>query len=392
MAPRYDPEPGPRGLARRLSALAAAGVPVRCGVVLGLHPPGAGSSRVAEVTHTLARHLVDGTASPRFNTVPSPMTRVYAAASRGRLDALGPDMKAFPADLATPLWWRVLDRTGGPLTTVERSTAADLLLRLGYQRRAADVVGDRPELVVKRLAVRYWSSPSSTEIESEALREAHDRGHPAEVRHTLALFVVARNGRRGTATPAFHEAAAVASRTIPSDPLRLQAHYRALAFVPYLRGDLPGTWTLLRRAVECQYSVVPETPLERLAWEDHAFPLHETIARTHLLTGAPDRAAAETDHLVTLSPNDHRTWSLRGDAFLAADRLEEAITAYDRGVALGGLPAARAAFHRGWAQRRLGLRAEAAESFALSQRIDPTAPAVAEALAEVSGVGAGGGA
>ncbi|NUT97200.1 MAG: tetratricopeptide repeat protein [Saccharothrix sp.] len=387
MAPRYDPEPGPRGLARRLSSLVTAGVPVRCGVVLGLHRPGADSSRVAEVTHALARHLVEGTAPPRFNTVPSPMTRVYAAASRGRVDALGPDMAAFPADLATPLWWRVLDKTGGPLTTAERSAAADLLLRLGYQRRAASVVGDRPELVVKRLAVRYWSSPSSTEVEAEALREAHDRRNPTDVRHTLAVFVVVRNGRRGTATPAFHEAAAVAARTVPRDPLRLQAHYRALAFVPYLCGDLPGTWALLERAVECQRSVVPSTELERLAWEDHAFPLHETIARTHLLTGAPDRAAAETDHLVTLSPHDHRTWSLRGDAFLAADRLEEAIGAYDRGVRLGGLPAARAAFYRGWAQQRLGLGAEAVESFRLSHRIDPTAPVVARAL---SGVGAGG--
>ncbi|MBB5954012.1 tetratricopeptide (TPR) repeat protein [Saccharothrix tamanrassetensis] len=393
MPPAYQPDPGPRALARRLGALATAGVPVRCGVWLGLAEPGPGSSRLAEVTHAVARHFADGdvAALPRFNTNPSPVTRVFAAASHGRVDALGPDMAAFPDDLASPLWWRVLSRARAELSTAERSVAADVLLRLGYQRHAADVLGMAdfrgftPGLAVRQLAVLFWSRPSSREVEELALHGARDPGLPADARHALALFVLVRNGRRGTDTAALREAAALAGRTAPDDPLARQAHYRALAFVPFLRGDRTATWDLLDRALDSQRAARPGTPLDRLARDDYAYPLHETIARTHLRTGAPDKAVDATGVLVALSPNDARTWSIRGDALLAADRLEEAVRAFDAGVALGGLPAARAAFYRGWALDRLGRRADAVESYRLSWRIDPTVPAVARA----SGVGPG---
>ncbi|WP_433273466.1 tetratricopeptide repeat protein [Actinosynnema sp. CS-041913] len=391
MPPNYQPDPGPRALARRLGALAVAGVPVRCGVWLGLREPGAGSSRLAEVTHTIARHFADGdvAALPRFNTNPSPATRVFTAASHGRVDALGPDMAAFPDDLASPLWWRVLDRVRAELTTADRVVAADLLLRLGYQRHAADVLGMAdfrgftPELAVRQLAVLFWSRPSAAEVEQLALDGARDTRLPPAARHALALFVLVRNGRRGTDTAALHEAAALAGRTAPDEPLPRQAHYRALAFVPFLRGDRAATWHLLDRALDSQRAARPRTALERLAWEDYAYPLHETIARTHLRSGAPDKAVDATGELVALSPNDARTWAIRGDALLAADRLDEAVHAFDAGVALGGLPAARAAFYRGWALTRLGRSAEAAESYRLSWRIDPTVPAAARA----SGVG-----
>ncbi|MEU4805265.1 tetratricopeptide repeat protein [Actinosynnema sp. NPDC023587] len=383
--PRYEPDPGPRALARRLAALASAGVPVRCPVWLGLREPGPGSSRLAEVTHAVARHFAEGTAAalPRFNTNPYPATRVFAAASHGRVDALGPDMAAFPADLAAPLWWRVLDRARAGHDPV---VAADLLLRLGYQRHAAEVLGMgestawTPGRAVKQLAVLFWSRPSAAGVEAWALAGARSALPTAE-RHALALFVLVRNGRRGAVTPALHEAAAIVEATAPDEPLLRQAHYRALAFVPFLRGDVPAAWDLLDRALAEQRSVRPGTALDRLAWDDFAYPLHETIARTHLRTGHADRAVAATGELVALSPEDSRTWAIRGDALLAADRPDEAVHAFAEGVALGGLPAARAAFYRGWALARLGRREEAAASYRLSHRIDPTAPAVVEALA-----------
>jgi len=391
--PRYEPDPGARALARRLVALAAAGVPARCRVWPGLGDPGPGSSRPARVTHAIARHFADGGAAalPRFTTNPSPLTRVLAAAALGRLDAVGPDMAAFPADLAAPLWWRVLDRVRGLSATADRLVAADLLLRLGYQRHAADALGMAgfrgftPELAVRQLAVLFWSRPDTAEVEALALAGARDPALPPGDRHALALFVVVRNGRRGADTAALREAADLARRVEPEDPLRRQAHLRALAFVPFLRGDARATWELLDRALECQRAARPRTALDRLAWADHAFPLHETIARTHLRTGRPEQAVRATAELVALDPDDARTWAIRGDALLAADRVEEAVAAFDRGVALGGLPAARAAFYRGWALDRLGRRAQAAESYRLSWRIDPTAPAVARA----SGAGAG---
>ncbi|WP_121007517.1 tetratricopeptide repeat protein [Saccharothrix australiensis] len=376
--PRYEPDPGLRALARRLVALASAGVPARCGVWPGLADPGPWSSRPAEVTHAVARHFADGEAAalPRFNTSPSPLTRVYAAASRGRLDAIGPDMAAFPRDLASPLWWRVLDRVRGGPAPAERSVAADLLLRLGYQRHAAEVLGTSPfrgftpGLAVRQLAVLHWSRPSSAEVEGLALAGARDEGLPAGDRHALALFVLVRNGRRGAATAVLDEAAALVARFPPDEPLAAQAHYRALAFVPFLRGDLAATWDLLDRAAASQRAARPRTALERLAHDDYAYPLHETIARTHLRTGAPAEAVAATDELVALDPNDHRTWALRGDALLAAGRLEEAVHAFDRGVALGGAGVARAAFHRAWALDQLGRHTESTASHHLWRQLE----------------------
>ncbi|WP_367128417.1 tetratricopeptide repeat protein [Saccharothrix sp. HUAS TT1] len=387
--PEYAPDTGPRALAVRLGALASAGVPVPCRVYVGLHEPGDTPPQHAVVTHAVARHFASGdtTALPRFTTNPSPLQRVYDAASLGRVDALGGDLAAFPADLASDLWRRVRERLAEP---DDRVAAAEVLLRLGYQRHAADVLGMTsvdarthvfdPASAVKQLAVLYWHPNAPRDLEALALRGARDERLPADARRSLALFVVVRNGRRGEDGPALHEAAALASALPPADGPARQSLHRALAFVPFLRGDVAGTFRLLDLAAQAQESSRPTGELERLAWVDHAFPLHETITKTHLRTGSPDPAVTASDELVALAPHDHRTWAVRGDALLAARRWEEAVEAFDRGVALGGLPAARAAFLRGWAFERVGRPAEAAESYRLSQRIDPTAPVVADRL------------
>jgi Flp pilus assembly protein TadD len=153
-----------------------------------------------------------------------------------------------------------------------------------------------------------------------------------------------------------------------------------VAFVPFVRGDLDGTMRILDEALGHQMAARPlaESALQRLAWIDHAFPLFETIARTHLRLGSVDAAIAATGELAALSPNDSRAWDARGQALLMAGRLEEALVAYGHGIPLGGLPVARAAYHLGWIHEQLGHRDEARSCYRLSWRIDPTVPVVAE--------------
>jgi tetratricopeptide (TPR) repeat protein len=390
--PRYRTDPSASGLAIRLRALLTAGVPVACGVHAGLAAPGPNSPLHARITHAIASAFAAGNSAgvPRFEPPPSAHLRLLTAASWGRLDALDADMTAFPADLATSLWWRVHERTYGPLSAAERRVACDLLLRLGYPQRAAAVIelsmidarklALSPSLAVEQLAVLRCHLPASA-VEALALRGARS-GLPPETRRDLALFVVLRAAARGADSTSLRAGAALAVKA--SSELALSGFtaalqrarlHRAIAAVPFVRRDIGETHRLLGRALDCLTSATPDSEVDRLAWEDEAYALHSLLARTHLAAGLPRQAVEHSAHLVSLSAFDDRTWALRGDALVACGRLDEAVEAYTRGVALGGCGAARAAYLRGHVLERLGRVAEAAESYVLSQRIDPTASA-----------------
>lgn len=403
--PAYVPPKGAAALERRLTALLTAGVPVPCPVYVGLMNPGPRSPRHAQVTHTVARHLAARTAEsvPRTNTNPAPILRIVGAASWGRADAMGSDMRAFPEDLASPLWWQVADLTSTPeeLTDVERRVAADLLLRLGYVRRASAVLDmdgvtaethtfTRSELAMKEFAVLYWRPHDPDEMDRLALRGARDPKLPVETRVSLATFVVVRHGKLRTETLVMQEAARIAEAAanhLPNDlagNLARQAFYRGLAFVPFVRGDRTGTLNILERAYQSQMEAVPRNELDQLAWDDYGFPLFETLAKTNVLVGRPEQAVAATDTLLNISPHDHRAWAARGRALLASGDLEQALAAYVQMESLGGVAAASATFHQGWILRQLGREDDAIRAYRTSQKIDPTVPVVAEQLASLN--------
>lgn len=399
----YVPAPGADALARRLRSLCTANVPVACRVYLGLDRPGPSSARHAEATWARASHLVAGTVDelPHFNTNPPPILRVLAAASLGRPDALGPRMSDLPADLASDLWGRVDARLRDPETLApdERGHASDLMLRLGYVDAAAAVLGLRGadaathtfgrDTLLAEFPVFVRGRHDRAVLEARALDLARDRTRSAHERAVMATYVVVRNGKRGTETPeldAAVELALAAIGEIDADDLAVrllkQTVFRAVAFQPFLRRDLAGTMVLLDRAIEHQMAAraYARSGLETLAWIDHAFPLYETIARTQLRLGDAAAAVVATDELVRLSPNDARTWDARGQALIAAGRLEAAIEALGRALPLGGLPVAKAAYYLGWLHEQLGHRDLAHEHYRLSWRIDPTVPAVVERI------------
>ncbi|WP_166459383.1 hypothetical protein [Amycolatopsis pithecellobii] len=399
--PAYVRPQGAKALQRRLTALLSAGFPVPCGVYAGLADPGPRSPRHAVVTHRVATELADRTAErvPRTNTNPAPILRVLAAASWGRADAMGSDLSAFPVDLASPLWRDVADLAAEPaeLTVPERRVAADLLLRLGYVRHASSVLGldgvtasahafSTPELAIKEFAVLYWRPHDSSELDSLALRGAADPALPAETRVSLATFAVVRQGKLGVRNAVMDEAARLAQDAADelsgsfADSLARQAFYRGLAFVPFVQRDRAGTLELLDKAYRCQMDAVPTTVLEKLAWDDYAFPLFETLAKTNTVLERPEKAVAATDTLLAISPHDHRAWAARGRALLAAGDLDAALAAYTHMESLGGLATASAAFHRGWVLHRLGRRDDAQRAYRISREIDPTVTAVTEQL------------
>ncbi|WP_439656625.1 BTAD domain-containing putative transcriptional regulator [Lentzea sp. HUAS TT2] len=392
--PRYRTDPSPSALATRLRALRKAAVPVACRVYAGLAAPVPSSALHARITHTMAKAFVAGESAgvPRFEPPPSTQLRLLTAVSWGRLDGGGPDMTTFPVDLASELWWRVHERALGSLRAAERRVACDLLLRLGYPQRAAEVIGLSvidprkhvlsPDLAMEQLAVLRCHLPTSA-VEAMALRGARS-GLPPEMRRDLALFVVFRNAARGVDSTSLQAGAALATKAsseLPQQGFAGALHrarlHRAIAAVPYVRRDIAEAHRLLGRALESLTSITPAAGMDRLAWADEAYALYSFLVRTHLAIGLGSRAAGYAAELVELSPGDDRTWALRGDALAACGQLDAALDAYGRGIALGGWGAARAAYLRGFVLERLGRVAEAAEDYVLSQRIDPTSSVVA---------------
>lgn len=308
----------------------------------------------------------------------------------------------FPADLSSDLWRQVesLVDDPSPLTADERKSASAVLLRLGYVRRAAEIVGMKHrdlsnfrfsrEYASEELQVLRRTRHDARELEEVALEAATDQRLSADTRMRMATFIVVRNGARGADSLALHGAAGLAKlamKSLANPPfaryLAQQTVYRAIAFVPFVKGDFRDALATLDLALNCQVAACPSSASEELAWKDHAFPLYQTIARTHLLRGNARDAASATERLIELSPNDERAWDIRGQALIALSELDGALLAYERMRELGGLAAAKAAFHMGWIHQQRGSREEATEFYEQSIRIDPTVPVVHAAIGGV---------
>ncbi|WP_406318089.1 tetratricopeptide repeat protein [Streptosporangium sp. NBC_01639] len=400
--PPYRLPGGAKPFARRLRALLSAGRPAACPVPIGLAAPQPLSDTVAICTHAIARHLVEGDAAalPIFNTRPPDTWRILTAASRNRPDAFTEEFGDLPADLASDLWLQVdqVCRDRDSLPPPALRAAADLLLRLGYPKKAAELLGMsgtkadahrfNPRLAREEMSVLFRFHHDSAQLEQLALNAAADEEIDAYARLMLANFIVVRNGKRGTDTPEAHQAAELGRAALASlddtETVKALAEHtwlRAVAYLPFLKSDVKATLAILDRAEECLALGRPsQGTLRILAWEDHATPLYETLAKTLILFGQAERAVAATDRLVELNPHDHRTWNRRGQALVAAGRIDEALHAFERTLPLGGIAVAEAAFHLGWVYEQLGKPDLARDHYLLSQRVDPTVDVVDERL------------
>jgi tetratricopeptide (TPR) repeat protein len=389
-----------QALEQRLTALTTAGQPAACPVHVSLGAPTEYTNNFGHLTHAIASHLVDGRTDllPPINTAPKLAQRLHDAASWGRVDAMTSEFTDMPTDLTNELWKRVVRISSSPesLTGVERSVAAEVLMRLGYPLTATEILGlsetepsqvtFHPESVRAELTALRWRW-AYDRLEQRVLEGAADLALSPASRIRLANFVVVINGKRGADTPAFHRAAdlgraALAELTDEADLARCLAehtHYRAVAYEPFMRKDLESTLICMDRAEHALLRCRPESPgVELLAWLDHAFPMYETLSKIFLADGDIPRALESTARLVEVDPRDSRAWHVRARTLATAGDLEQAVDAWERILPMGGLPVASASFYLGWASEQLGHTAEAREFYALSASIDPTPIAIAE--------------
>lgn len=374
--------------------------PVRCGVYIGLNTPGPDSSHHAHATEMLAR-IVTGHEPDfryRFNSKPAPTTRVFSVASRGRADGISADLPAFPRDLASPLWQEVEHWLAADADTAAphlREAASELMLRLGYVRTAASLVGlspaiyDQPNLAIDADdisvddAIGQFHVLSRMHRDQGALAEAYfmggfDRRFSRYVRTILLKAFIVHYGGSKTwddRLPAARTELLALLDDLDLAPfhasLYAQTVYRAVAFIPFLRRDVDATFDDLARAERHQYDAVPRSELDHLLWTEHCFPLIETLYRTNQLTGSPKDALAQAERLVVLSPGDNRSWLARATARAELDELDGALTDFDRAISFGGRTVAAAAFGAHQVARETGDPHRARTYLAAAHEVDP---------------------
>ncbi|MFF4528122.1 tetratricopeptide repeat protein [Streptomyces sp. NPDC001407] len=352
----------------------------------------------------MARRDVE--ALPVFGEIPPRQLRLLTAASWGRADAVGREFSHLPSDLTTELWRQVHELSARPedLTPIERDVAGMLMLRLDYPQRAARLLGItdaqmgissfpqdvRPEHVLTRLAVLTQLHPKPAQVVSQALRAVSDPRLSVLTRLALASFAIPLQASHGSGSTALHQAIALAEQAL-THPLDMDPEHRwverkllrSLSDAAIFRGEAAATTDYLDRAALSLIEVQPESALLQLAWDEEVFSAFQAQGRACRSINDTEGAVTATSRLPGISPYDADAWRIYGYTLLAAGRLDESLHAYEQMLPLGGHSVAAAAFHLGWIHEKRGDRKRAQDSYAFSDAIDPTVPAVNERLSSL---------
>ncbi|MFD8146191.1 tetratricopeptide repeat protein [Streptomyces sp. NPDC059708] len=337
--------------------------------------------------------------------------RVLTAASWGRADAVGSEFDLLPDDLASPLWRRTAEFTARPdrLTPRERGAAGTLMLRLGYPASAVSIMNPGagpgsaalpadlpPEALPALVRALMEAHPRPAEVEAEVLRIVTDPRTPPAVRLILwvpALAAAVRPSSR-IGPRALPHLVAEAERTLreagdgaqdrlgPSGVWRVRLS-RALCEAALACGrraaaldHADGAALPLLRARPASDAAAPD----RLAWELESMSLLRTQARLARRSERFEEALKAASAMARLDPFDPGAHTAHAEALLRAGRHDDALRAYERVFALGGVTVAAAAFGTGWIHEQRGDLGRAREAYELSHRIDPTVPVAAARL------------
>lgn len=402
--PRYEPGPGAAGLAARLKALLDGDHPVRCDTYVDLGAPSAFSSHHAETTFTLAEAVVAGRAGElsKFNSKPATVTRPYALASRGRADVMALDPADPPEDIDQGLWHEVRERARLRRfrDPTEAAAVSQLLLRLGFLRAALDTLQLRPvdlrsfrpddAIATEQLHLLARASGDLAPLRELLFTLMTDRRYSPYSRATMAKQFVVSAGRRNLWEDRLLAAEAElleVSEAMPDDfagNLYRQTIFRAVSFVPFLRGDRERTIAYLTSAEECQLRAVPSTGLEFLLWRDYAFPLYETLHRTAEVHGDRQLALRSAEKLIAISPGDYRAWIAHLRLRFDLGDLDGALRSAERAIDLGGFSVAQAAFYASVIAQESGDGAAALRYRSTAARLDPDSPSLSVAVADLA--------
>ena len=360
-------------MAASLKNLSAGEYPIPCHVYVGLHPATTDSSHHAEATERLAKIVVgkEPDFGYRFNSKPPPTTRIFTAASQARLDAIAPAIEDFPEDLSSPLWYSVrnhldvLRQSPGPSDSSE--AASELMLRLGYVRDAAVLVGlpesiyeDAPPLesikfdpnvAIGQYHVLSRMYPDQGELANSFYSSGFDPQFSPYVRSVLLKAFIVHFGQQNAWDERLPAAVKESLRLLEVIELHsnhfdlyAQTVYRAVAFMPFIQKNPELALKYLEQGLDHQELAALGDGRSELLWRDHAFPLFETMSKTCLSLGDLAAAHSYADQLVLISPADSRSWLARAGTHARLDNLSAALADFNTAISLGGRSVAAASF------------------------------------------------
>lgn len=263
------------------------------------------------------------------------------------------DPEAFPAELRTPAWERMVATIRGEYGDTERVWAAELLFQLGffeaYMKARAAWPRPRDSRWADFFDVLDWFARRRVHQGDDQLRASllamarnADVWPAARLFAAAALIVGAATGRSadadfiGTVFAATEPIALAMEQAGPdrSGRLFLSTYWRGVAFVPYLAGDTAQTMEWLDRSLAFADRAAGGEgagPVEAMT----KYPVLETRARVLRTAGRTEDALHELRTLAALDPFDARVFLKLGDTYSEIGQLDDADACYTRATRLG---------------------------------------------------------
>ncbi|PBB81245.1 hypothetical protein CK218_12840 [Mesorhizobium sp. WSM3879] len=146
--------------------------------------------------------------------------------------------------------------------------------------------------------------------------------------------------------------------------------YRALAFIPYHRGDRDEVRRLLQTA-EALHNSIPASDNGALLKQENSHPLYETLGKEAQWRGDFDRAYEFAEYLAVIDGGDPKVYLQWGNVCANMGRLTEAVTRYRSAIALGPPTQALACLKLGAILEAAGDFIGAAQEYVASVKLEP---------------------
>uniref|UniRef100_A0AAU2JW13 Tetratricopeptide repeat protein n=1 Tax=Streptomyces sp. NBC_00049 TaxID=2903617 RepID=A0AAU2JW13_9ACTN len=314
----------------------------------------------ARATADLGRRYLAGEPLPPFQVVtPGNLRRALADDLPGatRVD----DPRHLPDAPRSAAWALLCTELDGwhALPTARMHTTAKVLTRLGFWAALAGLPLPPPPrpsapaarlehlgLVhrhgVARLVAGWPGPPTAADSRGVLTALADDRELPPAARLGAALNLLVGHARSDRSMPdVLHwrrRAEALLRDAPPSEvsPTLRSAYWRAVSFVPFLRGDHTEVRRMLDESERLAREEVREAgPSRALLARENLRLVLMTRARAASGAGDPQRAEGCFRALVRCDPLDSTSHVLLADFLVTRDRVAEALAGYRRAARLG---------------------------------------------------------